>query len=472
MIDEPTVGDVLAGRYRLVERAGSGGMAHVYRADDLALGRVVAVKVVHAHGAEQAGHDRIRGEVNLLASVSGHSLVTLLDAHVGAGGPAYLVMEYVDGPTLATRLGDGRLSVEEVDALADDLAEALHVVHGAGIVHRDVKPSNVLLTGSGSPLRPLRAKLADFGIAHLLDSTRVTTPGLTVGTAAYIAPELLDGADPAPPSDIYALGLVLIEAASGHRAFGTTDARAQVLARLTRDPDMPASLGPDRRSLLSRMTARDPRERPSAREILEALAALPPAHAIAADEITAPVRIAASPALTAPFAPTGALTPTAVLPAATGAPVVAAAMAADTPLTRTHAHGRPHPPRPALRRAPVWLSCAAAAVIISAFAWSASVGASPTVNPTPRASLTAIVPVNVADETPAPSDVAGDGASTIADQDSTGDDATAAETASDVTPADPAGPAGRAAKAKGPGPGDTGKDPKEKVKPGNGPGKP
>ncbi|MCT9821015.1 serine/threonine protein kinase [Microbacterium sp. W1N] len=427
----PGVGDTLDERYRLVELVGTGGMAHVYRADDLALGRVVAVKVMHAHAEEQSGPERLRAEVSLLASVGGHSLVTLYDARVtgtgtGTGtGPAYLVMEFVTGPTLSERIAEGPLPVAELDALAADLAEALHIVHAAGIVHRDVKPSNVLLARTPVPSRPYRAKLADFGIAHLLDATRVTSPGLTVGTAAYIAPELLDGADPAPPSDIYALGLVLIEAATGRRAFGMTDPRAQMLARLTSDPFVPASLGAHRRELFTRMASRTPADRPDAAELLTLLAAIP-AGAPDLDEATAPVTILpmgataawgataamAPPASTPTMADADDPTRTMVLPPAIPA-AAAAAAAASSPVAAPAATGR----RRRARRVGVWVASAAAAALLVTGAWSLAAGVSPTAEPTPSTTPTVEVPAAPASEPPAPETVVvdqptDDGAST------------------------------------------------------------
>ena len=396
---EPEVGDILDDRYRLVELVGTGGMAHVYRADDLALGRVVAVKVMHARGAEQSGQERIRGEVNLLASVSGHSLVTLYDAHVPDSGPAYLVMELVSGPTLSARLSEGALPLRELDDLAVDLAEALHTVHAAGIVHRDVKPSNVLLTSTPVPARPYRAKLADFGIAHLLDATRVTTPGLTVGTAAYIAPELLDGADPAPPSDIYALGLVLIEAATGRRAFDLTDPRAQVLARLTRDPVVPASLDARRSELLMRLTARVPEARPDADEVLALLSALPPAaHATRsappATETAALVATATTAAAVARRPVAEILAPTAVFPLDT-----ADERRSEDAGFEPEGADDNLPSR--VRRAALWAGSIAAAAVLVATMWSVTAGVSPTTDPTPSITPTIDAPAAPVSESPA-----------------------------------------------------------------------
>ncbi|QLD11001.1 serine/threonine-protein kinase [Microbacterium oleivorans] len=268
-----SAGHTLAGRYRVVEAIGSGGMARVYLADDEALGRRVAVKVLRSDIPDGATADRAAVETRLLASLNHPGLVTLFDAHLGHE-PRFLVMEHVVGTTLAARIADGPLEIRELSALGSQLADALHVVHDAGIVHRDVKPSNILLARSTAPGVPLRAKLADFGIAHLLDGERMTSPSLLVGTAAYIAPELLHGADPAPPSDIYALGLVLLEAASGTRAFaGAEGNRGQLLARLSRDPEMPAELDHRWRDLMCAMTAREPADRPTAHEVMARITA-------------------------------------------------------------------------------------------------------------------------------------------------------------------------------------------------------
>jgi hypothetical protein len=266
---EPLPGDLLDGRYRLVAQIGQGGMARVFRADDTALGRTVAVKVLRP-GVEGAGApERARSEVTLLASLNHPSLVTLFDAHL-TGTPDYLVMEFVDGPTLSARIAEGPLSSAEAAGLAAELGEALHVVHASGVVHRDVKPSNVLLAEPHLPGARPRAKLADFGIALLLDSARVTTPGTVIGTAAYLAPEQVQGADPAPPADVYALGLVLLEALTGNRAYPHTDSVGAALARLSASPVIPEALGDGWVSLLERMTALRPADRPTALEVVAA----------------------------------------------------------------------------------------------------------------------------------------------------------------------------------------------------------
>ncbi|GAB2508252.1 serine/threonine-protein kinase [Paramicrobacterium agarici] len=260
-------GELVDGRYRLEERIGTGGMATVYRAVDESLGRTVAIKFFSPAATEPADAARKTSETRVLASLNHHALVTLFDANVDAEDGAYLVMEYVSGPTLAQRIVDSPLPSDAVAAMALDLAEALHVVHDARIVHRDIKPSNILLTPAPMAEPAFRPKLADFGIAYLIDSARVTTPGLLVGTAAYLAPEQVRGADPAAPADIYALGLVLCEALTGHRAYAQADKREALFARLSEPPEIPGSVGYEWKSLLAAMTALDPAERPTARDV-------------------------------------------------------------------------------------------------------------------------------------------------------------------------------------------------------------
>ncbi|WP_309128406.1 serine/threonine-protein kinase [Microbacterium sp.] len=266
-VEPPPTEAMLDGRYRLGVCVGEGGMARVYRGEDVTLGRTVAIKMLRPTVDSVATPERARSETTVLAGLNHPSLVTLFDAHLVPGQPEYMVMEFVDGPTLSRRLAEGAMPADEVAHLAADLAEALHVVHSAGVVHRDIKPSNVLLAPSHLPGGRCRAKLADFGIAWLLDTTRVTAPGIVIGTAAYLAPEQVRGAQPSPPADIYSLGLVLLEALTGSRAYPEAEGIATALARLTNPPVIPASVGPRWARLLTQMTDIDPARRPTAAEI-------------------------------------------------------------------------------------------------------------------------------------------------------------------------------------------------------------
>jgi serine/threonine protein kinase len=278
------VGTILGARYRLDAVIGEGGMARVFRAEDVALTRTVAIKVMRA--PTDGSPVRVQSETTLLASLSHPSLVTLFDAHISEHEPSYLVMEYVDGPTLAARLAAGPLPPPEVAALAVDLAEALHVVHEMGVVHRDIKPSNVLLWNSPLPDRTFRAKLTDFGIARLLDSTRVTLPGTVIGTAAYLAPEQVRGEQPSSAADIYSLGLMLLEALTGKRAFGQAMSHESLIARLTVAPTIPHSVPDGWRALLTAMTASNPPRRPTALQVALAATILRRQDATADDVLT------------------------------------------------------------------------------------------------------------------------------------------------------------------------------------------
>ncbi|MEY9954012.1 serine/threonine-protein kinase [Leifsonia sp. EB34] len=292
---------LLLDRYELRDRLGRGGMGTVYRAFDHQLERFVAVKVFAA--GEASDDARRRAEATALARVSHPNLVTLLDAHLSPEGdptPSFLVLELVDGEDLRSRLDRGPLAAEEAAAIAGGIAEALAVVHGAGMVHRDLKPANILLTDSGVPGGLPHAKLADFGIAHLIGTERLTTAGTIIGTAGYLSPEQVNVSEPGPAADIYALGLVTLEALTGVTEYPGTPLEA-VTARLARDPRIPASLPEDWRGLLGAMTARDPLIRPTALEV-----------AVMARELAPQLAGWTLPAQDAP----GELPPTVAMPAA------------------------------------------------------------------------------------------------------------------------------------------------------------
>lgn len=297
----PFTGVTLGGRYRLDGLIGRGGMASVYRGEDLSLGRPVAVKVFAeaAEGIDDAA--RRRSETALLASVEHRALVRLYDAAHDAGiDREYLVMELVDGRDLRKTLQAGPVSTADAAWLAADLAEALHVIHARGIVHRDVKPANVLLAPSHLPTRSWHPKLADFGIARLIDDARLTRTGAYVGTPGYLSPEQVGGRAPGTASDIYSLGLLLLEARTGRSAFPGTAYEATA-ARLVGDPEIPAGLGTDWVELLRGMTAREASDRPTALDVAMAAGQLSTAPAMAS---TAQMDVAATAVLEASDAPT------------------------------------------------------------------------------------------------------------------------------------------------------------------------
>lgn len=275
-VDDALVGALLDARYRVSSLIGRGGVATVYRATDTALGREVAVKVFRgAEGLDDP--ERRRSETALLASLAHPALVMLHDAVREPGtSREFLVMELVEGPNLRERLdASGPFDADEAAAMTVELAEALHVIHARGIVHRDVKPANVLLAPSAVPTRPWRAKLADFGIARLVDDAHLTATGGLIGTPAYLAPEQVRGHGAFAASDVYALGLLVLESRTGRAAFPGPALEA-ASARLTRDPEVPGFLAPDWRELLAAMLAREPGDRPTALEVAVAAAALGP----------------------------------------------------------------------------------------------------------------------------------------------------------------------------------------------------
>jgi serine/threonine protein kinase len=287
-------GAVLQGRYHVTELLAQGGMADVFRARDGTLDRDVAVKAFRVGAGDVR---RFHAETRLLAALDHRNLVRVFDAGDHHGQP-YVVLELVAGPTLAHRLTDGPLSDGEARRLGADLAGALAYVHATNVVHRDVKPSNILLAPDG------RALLGDFGIALLVDATRLTAAAETLGTAGYLAPEQVGGGTVTAAADVYALGLVLLEALTGVRAFIGT-AQEVTMARLARPPSVPADLAGPWPELLSAMTALEPGVRPTAAAAEARLRGSGDAPA----GIAAPAVIAAAPILDDPTEPAGSRGP-------------------------------------------------------------------------------------------------------------------------------------------------------------------
>ncbi|MDX6677201.1 MAG: eukaryotic-like serine/threonine-protein kinase [Solirubrobacteraceae bacterium] len=287
-------------RYRVARHIASGGMASVWEAEDLLLGRVVAVKVLAAqYAADPAARARFQREARTAAQVSDQShVVTIYDIGEHADD-AFIVMEYFAGGTVADRLRAARKDAEPIaheTALRwlSQAAAGLDVAHAAGIVHRDVKPANLLLDAQG------RLAVADFGIARLADDTQMTQTGQVLGTAAYISPEQAMGQPATAASDRYALAVVAYELLTGSRPFRGGPPTAQALAHAESDPPRPSQASPDLPravdAVLLRGLAKDPDERPATatefvaaiERALEPPAPVDPTRAFAAVEPTKP----------------------------------------------------------------------------------------------------------------------------------------------------------------------------------------
>nr|WP_210767595.1 serine/threonine-protein kinase [Cellulomonas humilata] len=277
----PSATAPLGRRYHLEQQLGRGGSGEVFRATDARLHRPVALKLFSIGAASPDEIRRYAHEARILSSLAHPSLVALLDVGADvlpdAGPVAFLVMELVDGRTLRDTIADGPLAPSLTADVGRQLALALGHAHGAGVAHRDVKPSNVLVATdraeSGARDAPwLPVVLADFGIAVTAAGAPLTPRG-TSGTAGYQSPEQALGHPAGPPSDVYSLGLVLLECLTGVRAY-PGDPLTSSLARLLDPVDVPERFGRDWMRLLRAMTAEDPAARPTPAVVAAELRAL------------------------------------------------------------------------------------------------------------------------------------------------------------------------------------------------------
>ncbi|GGI86070.1 MULTISPECIES: serine/threonine-protein kinase [Pseudarthrobacter] len=265
--------EVVGGRYRLGEVIGRGGMSSVYCARDENLGRDVALKLFAPQAPDADELKRQEAEIQLLATLNHPGLVTLFDAGIDTRIPdeprPFLTMELVEGQDLRARIRHSTVPLEELAVIGAGIADALAYVHGLGVIHRDIKPGNILLVQI-RPGEPLRPKLTDFGIARIVDATRLTATGTMVGTAAYLSPEQALGKPLGPSTDIYSLGLVLLECIKGTVEYPGSAVESAV-ARLHRAPEIPEDLPAEWADLIRSMTAIEPLERPAAADIETAL---------------------------------------------------------------------------------------------------------------------------------------------------------------------------------------------------------
>jgi tRNA A-37 threonylcarbamoyl transferase component Bud32 len=267
-------GYLLSGRYRVEALIGRGSQSGVYRAFDELLQREVAVKLFRDDPGNLDHTRRQSGEARILAEMSHHALVTLLDAGADLSDPrhrrTYLVMELVRGPDLRERTAQGTIAPAHLALIGHDLADGLAYMHHHGIVHRDVKPANILLVDYNNDDRRPRAKLTDFGVAMMLGDGQPSGPSESSGTPQYLSPEQAASKPVGPASDVYSLGLVLLEGLTGKPAYPGAPI-ASAMARLLRDPHIPDDVAPEWAALLTSMLSREPTARPGAREVSLAL---------------------------------------------------------------------------------------------------------------------------------------------------------------------------------------------------------
>ena len=251
-------GLVLRGRYRLDVLIATGGMGEVWRGTDLAIDRRVAIKVVRPERADdQDGLARFRAEAHHAGSLSHPNIAQVFDyGEAAPPEPGYLVMELVDGLSLTRILDGGPLSPEDVMDIVAQAARGLAAAHRAGLVHRDVKPGNLLVRQDGL------VKITDFGIARAVGDTTVTQPGMLIGTPAYLAPERVSGAPASPATDLYSLGVLAYQCLTGHAPF-SGEPLVVALAHLDQGmPALPPSVPPGVAALVAALTRQDPAARP------------------------------------------------------------------------------------------------------------------------------------------------------------------------------------------------------------------
>jgi eukaryotic-like serine/threonine-protein kinase len=250
---------LLAGRYRLESQIAAGGAGEVWRAEDTVLARLVAVKLLRP---EFAGHAetlaRFRAEARHAGALSHPAIARIYDyGEPVPPHPPFLVMELIDGPSLAGLLAAGPLDAARTMDVVAQVAAGLQAAHAAGLVHRDIKPANLLLDPGG------QVKITDFGIAHVAGSAPVTRTGTVVGTPAYLAPERLSGAPATAAADLYALGVVAYECLTGTRPFAGLAEEVVAAHRERQLPALPPAVPGQVVQLITELTAKSPAARPA-----------------------------------------------------------------------------------------------------------------------------------------------------------------------------------------------------------------
>ncbi|MET0821047.1 MAG: serine/threonine-protein kinase [Aeromicrobium sp.] len=324
---------MLAGRYELDREIGRGGMGSVWLGHDTVLGRDVAVKQIGmATGGTAPDLERAEREAHLAARINHQNVVAVYDL-VDEDGFQWLVMEHVDGPTLAGLIAErGSIDAAELAPIAEQVARALAAAHAHGIVHRDVKPSNILLTSDGV------AKLSDFGVARAQADASLTQTGLVTGSPAYLSPEVASGRTATSASDVWSLGATLFHALSGQPPYAVGDNVLGAMYRIVHEE--PPRLDDDpMAALVTSMMQHDPDARPSMAAVEQAAAALPRGAVAPLDLESTQGFAAFSDTQPVPEAPTVAAPPSATTAFRPLAPPVAEAAPEPTPHVGTSPRG-------------------------------------------------------------------------------------------------------------------------------------
>jgi serine/threonine protein kinase len=255
----PTAGLTFGGRYELQSRIAIGGMGEVWQSVDLVIGRTVAIKILKDEYLGDPGFlERFRAEARHAALVNHEGIANVFD-YGEEDGSAFLVMELVPGEALSTILErEHTLPADKVLDIVAQTAAALHAAHAAGLVHRDIKPGNLLITPEG------RVKITDFGIARIADQVPLTATGQVMGTVQYLSPEQASGRSASPTTDIYSLGIVAYESLAGRRPFTGESQVAIAMAQINEQPPpLPDTVSEPVRNLVISCLAKNPADRPA-----------------------------------------------------------------------------------------------------------------------------------------------------------------------------------------------------------------
>jgi serine/threonine-protein kinase len=391
----PTAGLTFGGRYELQSRIAIGGMGEVWQATDLVIGRTVAIKILKDEYLGDPGFlERFRAEARHAALVNHEGIANVYD-YGEEEGSAYLVMELVPGEALSSILErEHVLSTDRTLDIVAQTAAALHAAHAAGLVHRDIKPGNLLITPDG------RVKITDFGIARIADQVPLTATGQVMGTVQYLSPEQASGHPASPTTDIYSLGIVAYECLAGRRPFTGESQVAIAMAQINEaPPELPATVAEPVRNLVFACIAKNPADRPaSAAHLARA------AQALRRGDVRAAA--ASVPAVLGAAAATDAAT--VLMPSATSAPTQATTLlpSASTSTTQTVEEG-PEEPKETKKRSPwTWplialialLALVLIGTLIAVFAQPKSAPPSPTVTqstpPAPKPSSPSPTPTS------------------------------------------------------------------------------